>query len=198
MSDDQDPKLLDHNYDGIQELDNPLPNWWLMTFYGAIVFGVAYFAYYQIFDAPSLRDQYAETMSHHREVIDAYLENLSEFDEQKYESVMLQPEMLSYGRSLFDTNCVSCHAVGGAGDIGPNLTDQYWLFADGTAESIFPFLITGSPAAGMPAWGEYLEEDQLYAVLGYISSIQGTNPPDAKEPQGEYFGDEAPEEEDGE
>ncbi len=184
---ENDPKLLDHNYDGIQELDNPLPTWWLMTFYGAIVIGVGYFAYYQIFGGPTLRDEYHQSLQHHKVVKDAYLEELTEFNPEKFDEILTQPEMVAYGKNVFQANCVSCHASEGAGDIGPNLTDKYWLFANGNADTIYPFLITGSPAAGMPAWGEFLEEDELYSVLAYIMSIQGKEHLKAKAPQGALF-----------
>ncbi len=187
MTKENDPKLLDHNYDGIQELDNPLPSWWLAAFYGCIIVGIGYFAYFHLSNKATLRAQYQEALSHHLTIKDAYLENLSQFEQEKFDQIITQKEMVDYGKSVFTSNCVACHAANGAGDIGPNLSDDYWLFSDGSPSGIFPFIITGNPAAGMPAWGEFLEEDELYAVLAYIISIRGIKQDHPKEPQGDFF-----------
>jgi cytochrome c oxidase cbb3-type subunit 3 len=184
---DNDEKLLDHNYDGIQELDNPLPNWWLITFYGAIVFSVFYFFYYQIGSGPSIKAQYNENLTYHQKIKSKYLDELSKFNNEKYMMISEVEEMKKFGKTLYENNCLSCHGVNAAGDIGPNLTDEYWLFADGKPETIYPFVIKGSTAAGMPAWGEYLQEDELYAVITYLMSVQGMQHAKAKEAQGEHF-----------
>lgn len=184
---ENDEKLLDHNYDGIQELDNPLPRWWLITFYGAIIFGIAYFAYYQLGNGPTLKDEYHKNLTYHQKIKTHYLEELSQFDEEKYNSISQIEEMKNFGKTLFQNNCQACHGAQAGGDIGPNLTDDYWLFSEGTPETIYPFIITGSPAAGMPAWGEYLQEDELYSIITYLMSIRGIKQDHPKAPEGEFY-----------
>jgi cytochrome c oxidase cbb3-type subunit III len=179
--------LLDHDYDGIQELDHPLPNWWLVTFYGAIVFGIGYFIYYQLMAGPTIQDNYKENLGHVNALKEKYLETLGEFKREKYDDFKSRSEILDLGKGVYETNCQSCHNEKGAGDIGPNLTDKYWLYAEATPETIYPFIISGSPSGGMPAWGTILDEDELYSVLAYIKSLEGMKHANAKEPQGEPF-----------
>lgn len=195
LNENEKKLLLDHDYDGIQEFDYPLPFWWLCTFWGAIIFGIGYFYYYQIAKGPTLRDEYKEELTYHKKIRDGYLETLAEFDVDRFNSVANLPDMVNFGKQIYNVNCIGCHAVNGAGEIGPNLSDKYWLYADGTGETIFPFLIEGNPAGGMPAWGEYLEEDELYAVTAYVVSLKGfKHEGKFKAPQGEPVEEEAVEE----
>ncbi|MCB9091928.1 MAG: c-type cytochrome [Halobacteriovoraceae bacterium] len=177
--------LLNHDYDGIQEFNFPLPNWWLTTFWGAIIFGIGYFSYYIIFNGPDLKHEYFVNKEEIHALRAEYLAKLKKFDVNTYTSYASSPEMVKHGEYVFNMNCVACHREKGAGDIGPNLTDEYWLFAKGTPETIFPFIIEGNPLNGMPAWGELLGEDDLYAVTAYIMSIQGYPHENPKAPQGE-------------
>ena len=177
--------LLDHDYDGIQELDHPLPKWWLGTFWITVIFAIGYFAYYIVGSGPSLEHEYSMDMEEISAIKEKYLESLSQFKHETYKSYSQTPEMVTMGKDIFDVNCVGCHKENGAGDIGPNLTDEYWLYAQGTAETIFPFILSGNPTNGMPAWAEQLKEDELYAVTAYIMSIQGMKHDNPKDPQGE-------------
>ncbi len=179
--------LLDHDYDGIQELDYPLPRWWLVTFYGTVIFGIFYFYHYSIADGVDLKQAYGQDIQAHKKTQQAYLEQLSKFDSEKFKSHAKTPEMVGLGKALYEQNCQSCHNQNAAGDIGPNLTDAFWLYAEGTPKTIYPFIIKGNPEGGMPAWGEYLDEDEIYSVLAYIISLQGMAHDKKKEPQGEEF-----------
>lgn len=187
MSNDDKKYELDHEYDGIKELDYPLPKWWLLTFYGAIIFGMGYFYHYSISDGTSLREDYKDKWAKFSELKDQYLEELSEFDSSKFDQFYSSPEMVGYGKEVYQQNCVACHRANGAGDIGPNLSDRYWLYSEGTPETIYPFIIAGNPQNGMPSWGLQLSEDDLYAVTSYIMSFQDFKHEKAKEPQGEEF-----------
>ena len=187
MSDNKNNNEMDHEYDGIKECDNPLPNWWLITFYGAILFGIGYFFYYQMGNGPTLAEEFKESQGAHSKVRENYLEKLKEFDLAKFEELYKNPATIQYGESIFATNCQACHAEGGKGDIGPNLIDDYWLFSLGTPESIYPFLLAGSQGTGMPSWSDKMEKDELLAVLAYVLSQQGKTYEGAKESEGNQW-----------
>lgn len=189
MSDNDNNKdlELDHEYDGIKEYDHPLPKWWLLTFYGAIIFGVIYFSYYVIGSGPTLRDEFSKKLEAHQTIQDTYLEKMREFDVDKFVSAYNDESVVLYGESLFTANCVGCHAQGGKGDIGPNLTDDYWLFSLGTPETIYPFILSGSQGGGMPSWSDKMEKEEIYAVLAYVLHQQGKEYEGEKEPQGNQF-----------
>jgi cytochrome c oxidase cbb3-type subunit 3 len=177
---------LDHEYDGIKEYNHPLPRWWLITFYGAIIFGIGYFIYYVVGSGPTLRDEFTQEIKVHQAARDAYMTKISEFDVAQFEKIYTNPDVIHYGESLFAANCQSCHAEGGKGDIGPNLTDSYWLFSMGNPQTIYPFLLTGSPN-GMPSWSDKLEKDDIYAVMAYVLNQQGKTYDKAKMEEGNKF-----------
>jgi cytochrome c oxidase cbb3-type subunit 3 len=188
MKDEKEKSLLmDHDYDGIQELDHPLPGWWKATFYLCILFAIGYFFHYIVLDGPSLKHTYNIDANELKEIRRNYLQQLAQFKSDQYMKISSSEDLIYYGEDLFNTHCMSCHKAGGAGDIGPNLADEYWLYAQGTPETVFPFLIKGNPAAGMPAWGEYLSEDQIYSLTAYVMSLQGSNPANAKEAEGDHY-----------
>ncbi len=185
---DQDKSLeLDHEYDGIKELNHPLPTWWLITFYGAIIFSVIYFVYYQLGSGKSIAQNYQEHFVENKTLKKNYFKEIGKFDQEMFNSYFSTPEMKSHGEAIFNNNCLSCHSKEGAGLIGPNLTDDYWLLNNGTAQEIYPFIITGNPSAGMPSWGDKLSKDQLYAVAAYIVSLRGKVVENPKAPQGEKY-----------
>lgn len=186
MKDNEKDLLLDHDYDGIQELDHPLPMWWLFTFYGAIVFAIGYYVFYTFMDGPTLKEEYKKEMAVHVKKQQAYREKISDFDDDKFSNYIRNEELVAYGQEIFEMNCVSCHKAEGLGDIGPNLADNYWLYAEGTPDTVFEFILQGNPEGGMPSWVDKLEEDDLYALTSYIMSLQGTNK-SGKEPQGEQY-----------
>lgn len=180
--------LLDHNYDGIQELNHPLPNWWNFIFYAAIIFSAGYFVYYQILGGPSLRDEFKAS---HEKVLAAQAEYKrlnSMFNLETYNAI-LADDGVKKGEEVFETNCVACHAEKGKGDIGPNLTDQYWLIAKGTPETVYDVAFNGSEENGMPAWGELLSKEEIYQAVAYVMTLKNTNQPGGKEPQGEKVED---------
>ena len=189
INETEEKHLMDHEYDGIQEFNFPLPNWWLTSFWLGIIFGVGYISYFIFMNGPSLKHEYYAEKEKMEAVRLQYLEELMEFDEDKYQKQFNNEEMQMYGQAVFENNCIACHNKNAAGDIGPNLTDKYWIYTEGKHPQFYKFIIEGSPISGMPAWGETLSEDDLYAVTSYIYSLQGmthTNPP-AKESRGDYY-----------
>ncbi len=183
--DGEESLLLDHDYDGIRELNYPLPSWWSWTWGASIVFGVLYFIYYVLAGGTGLRDELAVNMEKINEVRAEQAKLLDNFSIAEYNSWHAQNPGSSKGLEVFTENCVACHLEGGAGDIGPNLTDNYWLNVSvPNPENIFTFVRHGNEEKGMPAWGELLTKEDLYAVVKYVLDLQGTNPPNPKEPQG--------------
>jgi cytochrome c oxidase cbb3-type subunit III len=189
MNKEEKEVLLDHNYDGIQEFDFSLPNWWLATFWGGIIFAAIYIPYYIFGAGNSLQHEYFADAEQTRKIRQNYIKRLKNFDDNKFQQYRSDSNLRLFGKSVFEDNCMACHNKNAAGDIGPNLTDNHWLLIEGSNKELFQFIISGNPDAGMPAWGETLSKDSLYAVVSYIKSIKGFKhiDPPAKEPQGDKY-----------
>jgi cytochrome c oxidase cbb3-type subunit 3 len=181
---DEKHLLLDHDYDGIQELNHPLPNWWNVIFYFSVFFGFGYFIYYQIMSGPTLRDEFKNDYAKVVAAQDEFKKLNSAFKEEKYLAIA-NVEGIKKGAEVFVNNCLPCHAEGGKGDIGPNLTDAHWLVAQGTPETIYNVVFNGSEANGMPPWNEVLSSEEIYHSVAYVMSLKNTNVKGGKEPQGE-------------
>ncbi len=184
--------MLSHDYDGIHELDNDLPPWWKWTFYLSIVFAVVYLYVYHFSSNETVSVQeYKEQMAEAEVAKKAYLAKMANLiDETNVES-LADASSLSSGKQVFMQNCKACHGAAGEGGVGPNLTDAFWIHG-GDVKSIFKTIKYGVPAKGMLPWQDKLKPQQIQAVSSYIMSLQGTNPPNGKEPQGdEYFPDQA-------
>ena len=180
---EKDKLIEDHEYDGIKELDNPLPGWWLMTFYITIVFAVGYFLYYQVFGGPTLEQELKTNMASIEEMQQTHqAEESSQFDAR---AVVMNKERVAAGKEIFQTKCFACHGDKAQGIIGPNLTDDYWIHGDGTVSAIRDIVTKGVPDKGMPPWGGQLTSDQIIDVAAYVYSLHGSNPEGAKPPQGE-------------
>lgn len=182
IKDDEKEIVLDHDYDGIQELDNPLPKWWLLTFYGAIIFSMGYYFYYELSTGPSTSQELRQAMS----VIEAKREKANaEADANvNWPELLANKEVLVQGKLVYDKNCTSCHGSLGEGGIGPNLSDSYWIHGDGSVETTATLVKKGVLEKGMPPWKDILQPQDLQATVVYISSLKGGNPPNAKAPQG--------------
>ncbi|MDH4468523.1 MAG: cbb3-type cytochrome c oxidase N-terminal domain-containing protein [Bacteriovoracaceae bacterium] len=181
---DEKKLLLDHDYDGIQELNHPLPKWWNFIFYTSCLFGLGYWAYYSFLGGPTQRDDLKQEMVGITAKQDEYKKLNSQYNEAKF-AEFDKPENLLKGKEVFANNCVQCHEDGGYGNIGPNLTDDYWLVSKGNPETNYNIVYSGSEANGMPAWGEVLSSDDIYLALVYVKSLKNTFHPKGKEAQGE-------------
>lgn len=184
---DKDKLIENHEYDGIQELNNPLPGWWLMTFYITVIFAVIYFGYYQLFGGPTLDEELASEMGS----IKAEQEKTEEAGEAKtqqdYLALVSNPDAIAKGKAEFLTKCMPCHGDKGQGIIGPNLTDDYWIHGDGSIPAILTVMNSGVPDKGMPPWKGVIPPDLEEDVAVYVYSIHGSNPPGAKAPQGQMI-----------
>lgn len=179
---------LGHAYDGIRELDNRLPPWWLYGFYITILFAVIYLWRYHVSEtAPLSGEEYAIAMKHAGEEKAAYLKRSANNVDENTVTLLSDPEAMAGGKKLFVQNCAACHGVSGEGTmVAPNLTDDYWLHG-GSLSDIFKSVKYGWPEKGMRSWKEDFSPSQIAQVTSYIKSIRGTNPPNAKEKQGELF-----------
>lgn len=183
---EEEPDLIiDHEYDGIKELDNPTPAWFMALFYVTIVFGAAYLSIYHVFGWGLNQDQeYVREMTIAETRRQEYLATqANQVDEQTVEQDK-NAETLAAGKAIFDQSCMACHGANGEGSIGPNLTDDYWLHG-GTIKKIFATIKYGVPDKGMIPWEQQLSPIQIAQVSNYIISLHGTEPANAKAPQGE-------------
>lgn len=181
--DDEKDKLLDHEYDGIRELDNHMPRWWVWLFVFTIFFGEAYLIYYELTVGPDQDQEYAMEMA---EAAILYAPSEEELEEAAaFEWVYLDDaETLSKGKEIFTGNgqlCHTCHGMNGEGLVGPDLTDQYWLHGC-DMESIASSIKIGFPAKGMMPYGSNMkiQDEDLRALVSYIISLRGTEPANAK------------------
>lgn len=174
-----------HEYDDIQECDNHLPRWWLYTLYGTIVFAAGYWLYYHTFQrAPLPLDEYKAAKAVEMAAESERLKAAGEVTPELLIKLSKDPGTVAEGKQIFESNCVACHSDGGKGNIGPNLTDGYWLHG-GDPKSIYTTVNGGFLAKQMPAWGKTLGEPRLRSVVAFVLSIKNTNVGGGKAPQGE-------------
>lgn len=177
--------LLDHDYDGIKELNNDLPPWWKYSFIISIFWAIGYFSYYHVLGGPSSHDEYEASMRQAAIQQEEYARaNAGKVDENNI--VIANAAGIAEGKDIFMTNCSPCHGKDGQGIVGPNLTDDYWLHG-GNIKDIFKSIKLGWPAKGMKSWATDLSPLQIKNVASYIKSIHGTNPANAKAPQGDLY-----------
>lgn len=189
MSEQNNPdgKLIEgHEYDGIQELDHPLPRWWLNLFYGTIIFSVIYVGYYELFGGPTQIEQFKTSLAKIKSVQSQVQSNDPGVSEDvDVNALIADPNAMKVGAETFQQVCAVCHASKGEGLIGPNLTDKYWIHSKGDFGGIMTAVLEGFPDKGMPAWKDVIAPEKRAPLAAYVVSLKGTNPPNAKAPQGE-------------
>uniref|UniRef100_UPI00404AB43E cbb3-type cytochrome c oxidase N-terminal domain-containing protein n=1 Tax=Flavobacterium sp. TaxID=239 RepID=UPI00404AB43E len=189
--DEEGQLLLDHDYDGIKELDNVLPPWWVYMFYGTIIFAGVYLVRFEVLSEYSQAEEYEMAMEDARIAIEEYKKTAKDLVDASNVVVLTEASDLAAGKKVFETNCVSCHRADGGGGIGPNLTDQHWILGGGI-KNIFNTLVKGGrDGKGMVSWQGILKPSEMQQVGSYILSLQGTNPADAKAAEGEIWVDES-------
>ncbi len=172
-----------HDYDGIRELDNQLPNWWLWSFYLTIIFSIPYVFYYHVFNGPTLNQEYLREKEAIEYARALNKKDLPAHDEKTLLAAFANPEVRARGKQVFQSKCVSCHGAQGEGGIGPNLTDEYWLHGAKPLE-IAKVVDEGVLDKGMPGWKAMMSPEEVQAAVAYVNSLRGTNPPGGKGPQG--------------
>lgn len=179
--------VLDHNYDGIQELDNNLPPWWVYGFYATIIFAVVYYTRYHVFDAANQETEYEMAVAQAKIEIEEYKKTAKDLVDFNTVQLLTDVSDLKAGEAIFTGNCVACHKASGGGGIGPNLTDDHWILGGGI-KNVFKTISEGGRAGkGMVAWKSDLKPSEMAQVASYVLSLHGSNPADGKAPEGEIW-----------
>jgi len=170
-NDPKEPLLLDHEYDGIRELDNKLPRWWVILFYLTIIFAAVYLVWYHVlYKSPLSKGEYENEMKIGEQVKQASL--------GRFEGTiptlqpLTDPVVVDQGRQLYAQLCAPCHRADGGGLVGPNLTDSYWIHGSNYCDTV-KVIWDGVPAKAMPTWKTQLTSDQIQAVASYIYTLRG-------------------------
>ncbi|WP_299159926.1 cbb3-type cytochrome c oxidase N-terminal domain-containing protein [uncultured Tenacibaculum sp.] len=180
--------VLDHNYDGIKELDNNLPPWWVYMFYATIIFAVVYLVKYEMMGAPNQDMEYAQSVAEAKKELAAFRSTSKEaIIDAETVTVLTDESDLSRGKAVYNLNCAACHIADGGGGIGPNLTDEYWILGGGIKNVFATITNGGRDGKGMVAWGKTLKPKDIQKVASYIMSMQGTTPAKPKPAQGEKY-----------
>ncbi|MFM9423429.1 MAG: hypothetical protein RIR06_1890, partial [Bacteroidota bacterium] len=176
--------MTDHEYDGIRELDNALPPWWKYGFYLTIVWALVYLVHYHVAaTGPSSQKEYEIQVAEAEKQIEEYRKNAKNLVDEKTVVLLTNSSDIENGKSIFNANCTSCHGNNGEGKIGPNLTDNYWKHG-GTINDLFKTVKLGVSGTGMKAWKSDLGAMEIAQVSSYILTLKGTNPANAKAPEG--------------
>ena len=181
-------ELRNHKFDGIEEFDNRLPNWWLWTFYGACIFSLFYWLHFHVLGTGAL------PMEAFRQEMAAYEANKPQIQVSDEELVAMSenPEVLDAGKAVFNANCVACHAENGGGTLngaplpGPNLTDNAWIHG-GKPTDIHATITNGVIEKGMLQWGPILGAEKVKQVAAYVLSMRNTDVEGGKPPEGEPY-----------
>ena len=170
-NDPQEPRLLDHEYDGIRELDNQLPRWWVWLFYITIIFSAVYLVYYHVTRTGDLQEkEYAKEMKAGAQAKGAAMGNFEA--EMGKLTPSTAPAVLEAGHQVYGKYCAACHRVDGCGLVGPNLTDDYWIHGSTYPETV-KVIWDGVPAKGMITWKAMLKPEEIQAVASYIYTLRG-------------------------
>jgi len=178
---------LDHEYDGIIELDNAAPPLFNYILYGTILFAVGYLTYYHVLEAGELQLAEYNTEVRIADAAKAERAKLAANNvDEKNVVVLTDAVALDNGKSIYMSNCAACHGDQGEGKVGPNLTDNYWLHG-GSINDVFKTIKYGVPAKGMIAWQSQMNPQKMQQVASYILTLQGTKPANPKAPEGEPY-----------
>ncbi len=179
-----DELISDHDYDGIKELNNPMPKWWLWLFYLSIVFAAVYWVRYHVMHTGALQiEEYENEMA---EATRSLNSNTTAILDETNVTVLTDEANLAEGKAIYDKQCLVCHLSKGEGLVGPNLTDEFWIHG-GSIGDIFKIIKIGNPSMGMISWKDQLTPVQIQQVSSFIYQLEGTNPPNPKAPQGEKY-----------
>ena len=183
--------LLDHDYDGIKELDNDLPPWWKYLFIASVIWGVAYFVHFEVLGGDNQEMELQKEVAEAKIALEEYKKTAPDVMDADKVTLMTDAGDLSKGKAIFETNCAACHKVDGGGQIGPNLTDEHWILGGGIKHVFHTISEGGRDGKGMVAWKAILKPTEIQQVASYVLSLQGTKPADAKAPEGDVWKDDS-------
>lgn len=182
---DEKQLLLDHDYDGIKELDNNLPPWWVYLFYICIFFGAVYMVRYELMDGNTQEDEFQQEMQLAKIQVEEYLKTAPDLMDENTVTLLTDEASLKEGKEIYTMYCAACHRADGGGQIGPNLTDDHWILG-GDLKSIFKTVTQGGrDGKGMVAWKGVITSKEVQKVSSYIISIYGSNPANPKVAEGD-------------
>jgi cytochrome c oxidase cbb3-type subunit 3 len=185
-----DAPFTDHEYDGIQEYDNPMPRWWVWSFWGSFYFAVCYVMWNHVYmRGTPVEEEWATDMRTARE--ESARRELGTISEESLRKLAANGAVMADARATFSKRCVECHGPKGEGVIGPNLTDDYWLHGKASFMDIYGVVKDGVPAKGMPAWGKKLDLVEVAKLAAYVVTIRGQHL-EGKAPEGTFLATVAP------
>lgn len=179
--------ILDHNYDGIKELDNDLPPWWVWGFYATILFAVVYLVRFEVLNDYSQDEEYEIAVAEAAIEIAEWKKTAKDLVDVNTVVLLTEASDLKAGQTIFNTNCVACHKVDGGGGIGPNLTDRNWILGGGIKNVFNTISEGGRDGKGMISWKSELKPSEMAQVASYVLSFGGTTPAEPKEAEGDIW-----------
>jgi cytochrome c oxidase cbb3-type subunit 3 len=179
--------VLDHDYDGIRELDNQLPPWWVYGFYATIIFAVVYLVRYEVFDGENQHEEYLAAVAQAAIDLEEYKKTAKDLVDFDTVVLLTDASDLQAGKTIFTANCIACHKASGAGGIGPNLTDEYWILGGGIKNVFKTISEGGRVGKGMVSWKTDLKPSEMAQAASYVLSLVGTNPEEPKKAEGEIW-----------
>ncbi|WP_405250426.1 cbb3-type cytochrome c oxidase N-terminal domain-containing protein [Dokdonia sp. Asnod3-C12] len=179
--------ILDHNYDGIQELDNNLPPWWVYMFYASIVFAVIYLVRFEVLDDYNQAEEYEVAVAEAKAEIEEWKKTAKDLVDVNTVTLLTDASDINAGKAIFTNNCIACHKADGGGGIGPNLTDQHWILGGGIKNVFKTISEGGRDGKGMISWKSELKAAEMAQVASFVLSLQGTTPTEPKEAEGELW-----------
>ena len=179
--------LLDHDYDGIKELDNDLPPWWKYLFVASVIWGIAYFIHYEMLGGDNQEMELKKEIAEAQIALEEYKKTAPDLMDADSVTLLTDAGDLSKGKELYEMNCAACHKIDGGGQIGPNLTDEHWILGGDIKKVYHTIAEGGRDGKGMVAWKTMLKPTEIQQVASYVLSLQGTNPADAKEAEGDLY-----------
>mgnify|MGYP005990888429 CR=1 FL=1 len=186
--DDEEEIILDHNYDGIKELDNTLPPWWVYMFYATIIFAIVYLVRFEVLDGDNQVMEYTQSVAKAKKELAAFKATSKDvIIDAETVTVLTEEADLNRGKAVYKLNCASCHIADGGGGIGPNLTDEYWILGGGIKNIFSTISNGGRDGKGMIAWNKTLKPKDIQKVASYIMSLQGTTPANPKASEGDLY-----------
>ena len=183
--------ILDHNYDGIQELDNNLPPWWSYLFIATAIFAVVYLIRFEVFNGENQIEEYEQEVAEAQIAIEAYKKTATDLVDANTVEQLTDAADIKAGEAIFQANCVACHMADGGGGIGPNLTDNNWILGGGIKNVFHTVSEGGRAGKGMIAWKQSLKPQEIAQVSSYLLTLHGTTPANPKAPEGDLWEEKA-------